>query len=90
MANLSTKVIQAASSPSGLLYDVCQPELATLVPEQNVTFFSPNDLVQLSNTLTVAERADDETATRVLEFAMSHAARGTLRKLHLGRSGEVN
>lgn len=57
VANLSYEQIQDAVTPAGLLYDIIQPEILTLVPELSVYIFSPNDIIQISNAYTVAERA---------------------------------
>lgn len=71
LARKSIELCRMARAPSGLLRQIIQPELITLMPGQ-LPFFSANDVEQISNTLTVAERcflSDPALATRVLDFA---------------------
>lgn len=89
LAQRSYALIERARTPCGLLYDLVQPELGTLVPE-DLEVFSPNDLVQVSNAATVAAevaRGRPSLAHGVLRFAL--ARESGLRLLHLGRSGEA-
>lgn len=89
LARRSADLIDGASTPAGLLYDIVQPEVRTLMPASGSPIFSPNDIVQLSNAATVAEQCVDSNpgeARRVLAFAL--ALEGRPRLAYLGRSGE--
>lgn len=85
-----TRVLQAVA-PSGLLYDIIQPEVSTLIPElKNLVIFSPNDVVKLANTCTVAERAvaeAPEIGQRILRFALERLP--DLGTYYYGRTGEL-
>src|SRR5262249_49510478 len=73
LATRSAALVGRAATEAGLLYDVVQPELRTLTPGLDLAVFSPNDVVQLANAATVAERAiatRPEVALPVLRFAM--------------------
>lgn len=87
-ATKSLTVVRQAMSPSGLLYAVIQPEVATLLPK-SLAFFSPNDTIKLFNTVTVAERVIDtapDIGRRVLAFAMERL--DDLHQYYLGKTGE--
>jgi hypothetical protein len=89
LADNSYGAIKSAVAPSGLLYDMIQPEVATLYPEMNLTTFSPNDVVQFSNCCTTAMsvvRGDAETARRILAFGLNRL--DDLRVYYRGASGE--
>lgn len=87
----SYSMVLRAVAPSGLLYDIIQPEVLTLVPElKNLAIFSPNDVVKLANTCTVAERAvteAPEVGQRVLRFAQERLPK--LSTYYYGRTGEA-
>jgi hypothetical protein len=88
LAGNSYALIQKARTPAGLIYDLVQPEIATLT-NARLMIFSPNDMAQLSNVLTVAERVmkgDPATARRVLDFATKRA--GNLNLYYYCRTGE--
>jgi hypothetical protein len=90
VADRSYALVRQAVAPSGLLYDIVQPEVLTLTPLLRQPVFSPNDVVQLSNASSVAERAAGgapEVGRGVLAFAM--ARRKTPRAYYLGRTGEA-
>lgn len=57
LATASRALVVDAVAPSGLIYDIVQPEVATLMPHFEQRAFSPNDVVQVANSCTVAERA---------------------------------
>jgi len=81
-------VITLAIAPSGLLYDMVQPEVKTLFPELNLAAFSPNDVIQLSNCCTTAitvARGLPAVARKVLAFALGRM--DDLRTYYLGRDG---
>lgn len=89
LARRAADVVSSAQAPSGLIYDIIQPEVATLMPAFELRAFSPNDTVQLSNAATVAERAAGsrpELADAVLRFARDRS--GRLRGFYLGRTGQ--
>jgi hypothetical protein len=89
LADSSYGVIKMAVAPSDLLYDVIQPEVATLYPELNLAAFSPNDVIQLSNcgatSLSVAKGLP-AIARKVLAFALNRLS--DLRVYYIGRTGE--
>ncbi len=90
IASRSCRAVEMAVAPSGLLYDLLQPELKTLYPELDVVAFSPNDIVQFSNCATVATtvaRSLPHVARSVLAFALNRME--DLRIYYFGRSGEV-
>ncbi len=84
-----TRVRQAVA-PSGLLYEIIQPEVLTLLPElKNLVIFSPNDVVQLANSCIVAERnvtEAPEVGRSVLRFALLRLPK--LSDYYYGRTGE--
>lgn len=86
----SYTIVRRAVAPSGLLYDIIQPEVLTLVPElKNLVIFSPNDVVKLANTCIVAERTvveAPEIGQRVLRFAFERLPE--LSSYYYGRTGE--
>jgi hypothetical protein len=87
VAERSYRLVDAAQAPSGLIYQVVQPELVTLLPGDK-PIFSPNDIVGVANSCTVAERAlrgRPEVARRLLDFARAQGAR--LAERHRGRDG---
>ena len=53
------EVVDKSVAPSGLLYEVIQPELVTALPGLASPFFGPNDIVSLLNSCTVAERVSE-------------------------------
>lgn len=90
VADKSYAIVRSAVSPCGLIYDLVQPEVLTLMPDLGTVAFSPNDVVQLSNSTTVAERCTagvPEIGRKVLEFGRSREWK--LRNYYLGRTGEV-
>lgn len=89
VAQQSYELVRGGVSPAGLLYDLIQPEIKTLIPDLDIVAFSPNDIIQLSNSCAVAEtvvRGDRATAERTLDFALARV--DDLRKYYLGRTGE--
>lgn len=87
-AQRSYDLVRRAATPAGLLYEVVQPEIATLM-DSRLSIFSPNDEVRLIDAVFVAERSTHEApelGRRLLRFAISQP--GTLRAYYLGRSGE--
>jgi hypothetical protein len=82
-------VIKSAVAPSGLLYDIIQPEVATLYPELNLAAFSPNDVIQLSNCCTAAvavAHGRPEIARKVLALGLNRL--DDLRAYYFGRTGQ--
>jgi hypothetical protein len=89
VAQQSYALLNASVSPSGLLYDIVQPEIRTLVPDLDIVAFSPNDIIQVLNSCTVAEtvvQGNPAVAAQTLDFALQRLP--DLRKYYLGRSGE--
>ncbi len=89
LAERSCALVRSAHAPAGLLYDIVQPEVATLAPDGPV-IFSPNDIVQINTSATVAERSvrcDPALAAGVLAFALAHES--DLRVAYYGRTGET-
>jgi hypothetical protein len=83
-------VYRKAVSPSGLIYDLVQPEIKTLVGRRDVLFFSPNDIMGLHNSTTCAQvvaRGLPHIAKAVLGFALTRIA--DLRAYYFGRTGEA-
>jgi hypothetical protein len=91
LATSSYDVARKAAAPCGLLRDLIQPELRTLYPDRpDVVFFSPNDVIQISNSATVActiARGLPEVASRVLDFAA--ARHPAIALYYRGETGEV-
>ena len=88
VADRSQDLVRRSTAPTGLLYDIIQPEVRTLVPDLDLTIFSPNDVIKLGNTCTVAERVvagARSVATGVLNFAFAKAA---LNSYYFGRTGD--
>lgn len=86
----SYEVIRAAGSPAGLIYDVFQPEMATLFDDERTLLYSPNDIVQTSNAVAIAATALEgapEVASRVLRFCRERMPE--LRLAYYGRTGEA-
>ena len=89
LAARSYEVIRAARTPAGLLYDVFQPEMATLFDDRRTLLFSPNDIVQTSNAAAIAATALEgapEVASRVLGFCRERMP--GLKLAYYGRTGE--
>jgi hypothetical protein len=91
LATRSYDVARRAAAPCGLLRDLIQPELRTLFPDRaDVIYFSPNDVIQISNSTTVActiSRGLPEVARRVLAFAV--ARHPSIALYYRGETGEV-
>lgn len=90
VAKKSSATVRQAVTPSGLLYDIIQPEILTLIPDlKPLALFSPNDIVKLANTCTVAERATVETpeiGRNIIRFALKRLPE--LSTYYYGRTGE--
>ena len=90
VATESYKLVRQAAAPSGLLHQIIQPEVFTLFADVNLTVFSPNDLIQVSDSCTVAERAvldTPEAGQRVLAFALQRGV--PLHLVYRGTTGEA-
>ena len=71
LADHSYEVLRASVAPSGLIYDLLQPELKTMYYGLDVAYFSPNDIIQLNNTCATAAtvaRGDPGVADDVITF----------------------
>ncbi|MCC7408151.1 MAG: hypothetical protein IT442_08770 [Phycisphaeraceae bacterium] len=92
-AERSTSLIRKAVAPCGLLHEIVQPEVLTLMPTlpgagEGIAF-SPNDIIHLGNSATVARgvaRSAPEIGRGVLAFAIARLP--DLRVHYLGRTGE--
>ena len=88
VAMKSDELMRKAVAPSGLLYAVIQPEIGTLLP-LDLAFFSPNDVIKILNSSTVAERiihANRKIAKGVLDFAIKRLS--SINAYYYGRTGE--
>ncbi|HPZ10494.1 MAG TPA: hypothetical protein PL110_20560 [Candidatus Eremiobacteraeota bacterium] len=84
----SYELFKDGVSPSGLFYDIIQPEVKTLFPDLNMKVFSPNDIIQLSNSCNIADtiiKGDPEIALKTLNFSISQKK---LYRYYYGRTGE--
>lgn len=89
LAARSIAVVRAAAAGNGLLYDVFQPENATLYDDRRTLLHSPRDLVQTSNTASIALQALEaapEIADGVLDFCRTRMP--DLKLAYYGRTGE--
>ncbi len=67
-----------------------QPEIVTLLPDLDLSVFSPNGIVHLANSCTVSERAllrNREIGERVLRFAADRVS--DLKTYYKGDTGEA-
>jgi hypothetical protein len=90
IAEKSYELIDRARSPSGLLYDIVQPEVKTLLDDERMAIFSPNDAIQVSNSATIAAgsvKGRPEVARDVLEFCYERMP--GLKGTYYGRTGEI-
>ncbi len=90
IAEKSYALIERAQSPSGLLYAVIQPEVTTLLDDDRLVVFSPNDAIQVSNSATIAAgavRGRPEIGRRIVEFCFERMP--GLRGTYYGRTSEV-
>lgn len=93
VAERSASLIRKALAPCGLLHEIVQPEVLTLMPTLpgagGGVAFSPNDIIHLGNSATVARgvaKSAPEIGRRVLAFATARLP--DLRVHYLGRTGE--
>lgn len=89
LADNCTGLMRRVVSPSGLLYDLVQPELKTMYYGMDVSAFSPNDIIQTNNTATTAgtiAKALPDIASGVLAFFVARAK--DLHVHYIGRTGE--
>lgn len=90
VAEKSYALIERAQSPSGLLYSMIQPEVATLLDDDRMVIFSPNDAIQVSNSTTVAAWAvagRPDVAERIVDFCFERMP--SLKGTYYGRTGDV-
>jgi hypothetical protein len=90
IAEKSYALIERAQSESGLLYDIVQPEVKTLLDDERMAVFSPNDAIQISNSATVAAwsvKGRPRVARRVLDFCLARMP--DLKGTYYGRTGEI-
>jgi hypothetical protein len=89
LARESYGVLRRSVAPCGLLYDLLQPELKTMYFGMDVSAFSPNDVIQTTNTCATAAtvvKGEPAIAQGVLRFFTSRLGRAYLH--YYGRSGE--
>ncbi|MCC6353902.1 MAG: hypothetical protein IT577_08435 [Verrucomicrobiae bacterium] len=93
MAERSASLVRKAIAPCGLLHEIVQPEVLTLMPTLpgagGSVAFSPNDIIHLGNSATVARgvaKSAPEIGRGVLAFAIARLP--DLRVHYLGRTGE--
>src|SRR6185295_256941 len=89
LADKSYDVLRKAAAPSGLLYDVVQPEMKTMYFQRDLSYFSPNDIIQLNNACTTAAtvaRHDPGVSRQVLHFIRTRSDRLCVQ--YYGRTGE--
>lgn len=90
LAERSYELVERAQAPNGLLYAVIQPEVATLLDDDRMIVFSPNDAIQVSNAATVAAwsvKGRPEIARRVVDFCYERMP--SLKGTYYGRTGEI-
>lgn len=88
LADHSLAAVRSAAAPSGLLYDLIQPELKTLYPLLNLEVFSPNDVIGIANAATTAfsvARQAPALARGLLRFVLAQPTE--LQCYYLGRNG---
>jgi len=89
VARRSNKLVRDALTRVGLLYEIIQPEVVTALPILTTPIFSPNDIVSLMNSCTVAERvvrSQPDIGRGVLRFAKQHEREHA--NYFYGRTGE--
>ncbi len=75
VANRSYQLIRKAVAPAGLIYQIAQPGVETILPGLNLQIFSPNDVVQVSSSAIVGNysaKGLPDISRNVLEFALEH------------------
>jgi hypothetical protein len=90
VADKSYDLIERARSRSGLLYDIVQPEVKTLLDDERMAIFSPNDAIQVSNSATIAlgsVKGRPRIARGILEFCFQRMPE--LKGTYYGRTGEI-
>jgi hypothetical protein len=88
VADRSAKKIDQAIASTGLIRQIIQPELKTLMPDKDA-IFSPNNVEQLSNsaeTATCAHHTAPQAGQGVLDFSLNRGS--YLRQLYNASSGE--
>ncbi len=91
VARRSYALVERAQAPSGLIYDVVQPEMGTLMDDDRLILFSPNDAIQTSNSATIAAcsvRGAPHVARKLVKFCLDEMP--GLRVSYYGRTGEVH
>ncbi len=84
----SDALLDHAMGPSGLFYELIQPEVDTAFPGAGLSYFSPNAFSSISNACNVALYAvagRPALARRVLAFGVQH--RASLRRFYDVRTG---
>lgn len=93
LADNSYTLMRRTKAPTGLLYDLVQPELKTMYWGLDVTAFSPNDVIQTNNACTTAATiavGAPEMARSLLSFLVGKfQANNKLHQYYYGRTGEA-
>ena len=91
IARQSYLLIERAQAPTGLIYDILQPEIGTLMHDKSLIIFSPNDAIQTSNSVSIVTysvQGSPHVARKLIKFCLDEMPR--LRFSYYGRTGEVH
>lgn len=92
LADNSYGLMRRAVAPTGLLYDLVQPEMKTMYWGLDVSAFSPNDVVQTNNACTTAAtvaKGEPAIARRALAFVTGkQVSEGKVYQYYYGRTGQ--
>jgi len=89
-ANRSNALLDRAMAPSGLFYELVQPEIETAFPGASLAFFSPNAISSITNACNLAVyavRGRPALAKRVLAFGVARA--NNLKRFYDVRTGQT-
>ena len=89
-ANRSNALLDRAMAPSGLFYELVQPEIETAFPGAGLAFFSPNAISSITNACNLAVyavRGRPALAKRVLAFGVARA--NNLKRFYDVRTGQT-
>jgi len=89
-ARNSYQLVERAITKAGLIHEMIQPEILTVLPLLESPIFSPNDVVSTLNSCTVAERVvrgRTDIARRVLRYFVKHDRENAA--YYYGRSGDA-
>ena len=89
-AQRSYALLDRAIAPSGLFYELVQPEIETAFPGANLAFFSPNAISSITNACNLAlyaVKGRPALAKRVLAFGVARAT--ALKRFYDVRTGQA-